>query len=149
METKKRKRVLLVEDDRTSALLLIGMLKTMPVDFVHVETFAEAEDLISKSTFDMVLLDLGLPDSYLSETARRWLDLVQHTPTLIVTAHDEDRLKNSASAPNVVGIMHKGSLRPDGMFEVLLENVLGGDKEDSIFGRIAGAFDDMIVESRR
>ena len=68
----QRKKILLVEDDDVSAMLVKGMLKRLPVDFIHVKTFAEAQEQIQEADFDMVMLDLGLPDSYLSQTARDW-----------------------------------------------------------------------------
>ena len=143
----RRKKVLLVEDDNTSAILLKGLLNRLPVDATHVETFAEAKELIQTEDFDMVMLDLGLPDSYLSQTARNWFNLVKHTPTMIVTAHsDNDRL-TTPEQPNVVGVMHKGEIGgKGGMFETLVESVLGRDKSESVFARVLGDFDDMLSE---
>ena len=135
------------QDDDVSAMLVKGMLKRLPVDFIHVKTFAEAQEQIQEADFDMVMLDLGLPDSYLSQTARDWFNLVKHTPTMIVTAHGEKDHVKAPDQPNVVGIMHKGDITGDGgLFETVVGNVISGNKSESIFARALGELDDMLTE---
>jgi two-component system, OmpR family, response regulator len=84
-------RVLLVEDDR---MIADGVQTALRQDGYSVDWVADgaaASDALRASTFDLVLLDLGLPRrdglSVLRELRRRR----DQTPVIIVTARDEVR----------------------------------------------------------
>jgi two-component system sensor histidine kinase UhpB len=59
-------RVLLVEDNPTDVLLLREALAVVPLAhyaLTHTERFCEALQCLREACFDVILLDLGLPDS--------------------------------------------------------------------------------------
>ncbi len=90
-------RVLLVEDDSDLAeVLLIGMRQEhLAVD--HAATVRAAEELLTTTDYDLVCLDLGLPDGDGVELCRRLCDhstesgLRRPRRVLMLTARDAVR----------------------------------------------------------
>jgi two-component system cell cycle response regulator CtrA len=78
-------RVLLVEDDLTSALGVSMMLKAAGAVIEHAETGEEAIELTRHYEYDIVLLDLLLPDIEGYEVVRRMRLARNETPVLIVS----------------------------------------------------------------
>jgi CheY-like chemotaxis protein len=71
--------VLICEDDATTRLLLKSMLKkAMPCEVVEVPNGVEAQALLRKKTFDLLLLDLMMPIMGGQDTLR-W---IRQTPSL-------------------------------------------------------------------
>ena len=59
-------RILLVEDDVDTGFLLEQALAAEPYfefSLTHVQTLSEVPSALSSKSFDVVLLDLGLPES--------------------------------------------------------------------------------------
>jgi len=55
-------RILVVEDDEISRICLAALLAQMGFDVEQAETGGQAVDLIQAQSFDLVLMDLHLPD---------------------------------------------------------------------------------------
>ncbi len=93
MNEKAQIRVLLVEDSATDALLLRETLSDIPgVEYAltHVERLADCLVRLGEETFDVLLLDLGLPDSRGVDT---FIRLHQHEPglpVLVLTGLDDE-----------------------------------------------------------
>lgn len=61
--------ILLIEDSATDTLLVLNALERIPgCEVVAVKRLSEALDKLKETSFDVVLTDLGLPDSYGMET---------------------------------------------------------------------------------
>src|SRR5687767_1203331 len=75
--------VLLVEDNPGDAFLIRRMLPEF--DVLHVSTLGEALQYLEKDTFDLVLLDLGLPDAGGLETLTRLRAKFSAVPVIITT----------------------------------------------------------------
>jgi DNA-binding NtrC family response regulator len=54
--------ILLVEDDADHALLIREALKTLGAEMIHVNTCAKALAELANRSFDLILLDMDLPD---------------------------------------------------------------------------------------
>jgi signal transduction histidine kinase len=82
-------RILLVEDSTSDALLLQESLWEAGLggfDFTHVESWAEAQPHISNpGAFDVMLLDLSLPDIAGRETFVRARAEAPHLPIVVLT----------------------------------------------------------------
>lgn len=62
-------RILLVEDSTTDTLLVLNALdRIQGSEVVAVKRLSEALAQLKENSFDVVLTDLGLPDSYGMET---------------------------------------------------------------------------------
>ena len=86
-------RILQVEDEPALARLLKEYLKMAlhePYDLVWVQRLAEASQTLASQTFDLVLLDLGLPDSRGIETFRALHNQVPHLPIIVLSGLDDE-----------------------------------------------------------
>lgn len=87
-------RILLVEDDPALSASLKQGLQQMGFAVELSHDGAEADAILSLRTFDLVVLDLGLPGLSGMEVLRRLRKRGAATPVLILTAHDalQDRV---------------------------------------------------------
>ncbi len=87
-------KILLVEDNLGDADLIMDLLSDHPlVDFTFCrESYLKnVIDRLSQETFDLILLDLGLPDSNGIETLN---DLLKHAPAtavVVITGFDDEK----------------------------------------------------------
>lgn len=85
---------LLVEDNPADARLIAEMLKDSPAgifEVQHVSRLESALERLRQETFDVVLLDLGLPDSQGMETLIRAKKATNGTPLVVLTGFDDQR----------------------------------------------------------
>jgi signal transduction histidine kinase len=91
----ERLRVLVVEDNPTDALIVRGSLRndvTRTFEVVHVPTLAEALKHLEGRAVDVVLLDLGLPDSEGLGTLRTTRGRFPDIPLIVFTGQQDDDL---------------------------------------------------------
>ncbi len=81
-------RLLLVEDDATLAGQLRDTLREAGFAVDVAENGVDAEHLGMEEDYDLVVLDLGLPDKPGLEVLRAWRAAGRHMPVLILTARD-------------------------------------------------------------
>ena len=86
-------RVLLVEDDLTAARGVSLMLKAIGADIDHPEAGEEALELLRHYEYDVVLLDLVLPDIEGFEVVRRMRIARNDTPVLILSGMTRPQAK--------------------------------------------------------
>lgn len=96
--------VLLVEDNTGDARLVEEMLKDArreweddaespdDVNLLHATTLSAGREHLGKRDVDVVLLDLGLPDSQGLDTLRAVLDETDHIPVIVLTGLPETEL---------------------------------------------------------
>jgi CheY-like chemotaxis protein len=92
-------KVLLVEDNPVSAQLAKAMLahaETSVFDIKTAESLMDALDLLGNGRFDVILLDLSLPDSDGIGTLTTIRVHAPHVPVLVLTGSDNEALANSA-----------------------------------------------------
>ncbi|MBC8355182.1 MAG: response regulator [Planctomycetes bacterium] len=86
-------RVLQVEDDTSYQRLAAKMLETTSVlkfRLDHVTRLDEAVRMLKEEAFDLVMLDLSLPDSTGLETLRELLKESPDVPVIVLTGRDDD-----------------------------------------------------------
>jgi CheY-like chemotaxis protein len=94
-----RGRVLLAEDNRVNQKVAMTLLARRGYDVVLAENGREAVEAYGRGTFDIVLMDISMPemDGYEAVGAIRALERQtgHHTPIVAVTAHamESDREK--------------------------------------------------------
>ncbi len=85
--------VLLVEDNPADARLMYEALPAYPASnfkLSHVERLSDALEVISEDQFDLVLLDLNLPDSTGLETMLKVYEEAPKIPIIIITNTDDE-----------------------------------------------------------
>ena len=86
-------KILLIEDNPADARLIQEMLvKAGDIQFElkSVERLSRGIDHVTAENFDMVLLDLSLPDSCGIETFTRLHSIAPKTPTIVLSGLDDE-----------------------------------------------------------
>ena len=88
-------KVLVVEDEGRLGQFLEQGLKECAYTARWVSTCAGARDALAETAYDVIVLDLGLPDGDGIELLRQWRASGFNEPVLILSARDsvEDRIK--------------------------------------------------------
>jgi two-component system, NarL family, response regulator len=103
-------RLLLVEDDELFRLGLLVRLQQEP----SIQEVVEAEDgetaltIASQKSFDLVLLDIGLPGIGGIETCRQLKQQQPNLPVLVLTSREDPTLLNRLIALGIQGYCLKG-----------------------------------------
>jgi CheY-like chemotaxis protein len=95
----KRLRLLIVEDNAGDVELIVELLpKAGPVlfDLESVAKLSEALARVRDETFDLVLLDLGLPDSQGLATFEKLRDAASSVPVVVLTGNADQDLALAA-----------------------------------------------------
>lgn len=82
-------KILFVEDDDAIALGLIYSLEKEGYQITHYKTQKEAINALSEQSFDLLLLDVGLPDGNGYEICR-YVKSKQEVPVIFLTAMDDE-----------------------------------------------------------
>ena len=106
--------VLLIEDNTADARLLAAKLETA-FDTVCVEqerTLAAGLDRLIREAFDIVLLDLGLPDCSGLDGCRALIAAAPNVPVVIVTGFDDEATAQEAVRAGAQDYLVKDDLTP-------------------------------------
>ncbi|MGZ4903016.1 MAG: PAS domain S-box protein [Halobacteriota archaeon] len=91
--------ILLIEDSPSDARLIKELLHGPSSDSFHVitaSTLSQGREMLSANSVDVILLDLGLPDSQGIDTFRAVYDDASHLPIIILTVSDDELLGQQA-----------------------------------------------------
>ncbi len=106
-------RVLLLEDNAGDARLMGELLKestTTQFDLVHVERLTDALIKLTKETFDVVIIDLTVPDSSGFETFLKIRSLSEDLPIIVLTGFSEDELAEKTLQEGAQDYLVKGQV---------------------------------------
>ena len=105
-------RVLLVEDDPLYANLVKELLTwdlRWQLALSWCDHLSEALEQLSREPFDVILLDMSLPDSQGLKTLERILDTVETVPVVVVTGAEDEELANQAILHGAQDYLVKGT----------------------------------------
>lgn len=150
----RRITLLVVEDSPVDALLVREALSEVPgvsFDFTAVDRLQRALEVLDARAVDVVLLDLGLPDSYGLETLHR-LRARTTVPVLVLTGMDDDeRTGLAAVQAGAQDFLVKGRLHPRELWRAVryaFERDRAGrdlaDSEARLSGLVRSAMDGII-----
>ena len=106
-------RVLLIEDNPGDARLVREMLietGTNKFNLEHVERISEGLNRLSQDNFQVILLDLSLPDSHGLETVDRVCNVAPYVPVLVLTGLDDETLAIRAVQKGAQDYLVKGQM---------------------------------------
>jgi len=106
-------KILLVEDNPGDARLLREALVEIPesrFELTHCEALTQALEVLEKSKPDVVLSDLGLPDSQGLEAVRRIHDAAPDVPLVVLTALKDDALALQSLQQGAQDYLVKGQI---------------------------------------
>ncbi|MFM1515355.1 response regulator transcription factor [Helcococcus ovis] len=82
-------RILLVEDDRSLSVGLVYSLNKEGYDIIHTENILQTKKILEDEIFDLVILDVTLPDGESFELVPN-IRKNKSTPIIFLTAKDEE-----------------------------------------------------------
>ncbi len=113
MNGKSIKTILLVEDNPGDARLLREMLDeegSQETSLTLAASMSEAEAYLAEHTFDIILLDLGLPDAGGLSAVRRAHAVAPKVPLVVLTGMDDERLATRALQEGAQDYLIKGQI---------------------------------------
>jgi PAS domain S-box-containing protein len=112
MTQRSTARVLLVEDNPADARLVEILLSeagsSADFEVAHSERFAEALQRLEEATFEVILLDLSLPDSSGIETVSRMRAAAPRTPMVVLSGQDDEEVALRAVQQGAQDYLIKG-----------------------------------------
>lgn len=116
-------KVLLIEDNPVDAQLTQDLLSEWPsdrFDLVQVSTLSDGLAHLSRDRFDVVLLDLSLPDTFGLGTVTQVLSTSTGIPVVVLSGHDDHTLALQAIQHGAQDYLVKG----EGGTDVLARAIL-------------------------
>lgn len=106
-----KERILLVEDNRADAVLMEDMLRRSSPSFQlsWVNRLGEAVEKLREGSFDVILLDLTLPDSRGLVTLEKLLAAARSTPIVVVTGVEDEEVGVQAIRQGAQDYLVKGA----------------------------------------
>ncbi|MCF7974373.1 MAG: PAS domain S-box protein [Phycisphaerae bacterium] len=106
-------RILIIEDDVVDKKLLERLLtlSTLSVSVVKsVGLLKDALDMVQSETFDVVLSDLGLPDSVGTNVVEKLHSVAPHVPVIIMSGQDDEAIAIQAVQLGAQDYLIKGQV---------------------------------------
>ena len=106
-------RILLGEDNPGDARLLELLLAEVPsarVELVHVERLSEVLNILGEEQFDLILLDLSLPDSQGLDTFVRVHERTPTVPIIVLTGLNDEAFAVEAAKKGAQDYLVKGQV---------------------------------------
>ena len=137
-------RLLLIEDDTHIARELMLRWRNSDRLARHVSTLADADAALAQATFDIVLLDLGLPDGDGMDWLAAWRERDPQGAVLVMTARDRvaDRVKGLRLGADDYVVKPFAPEELDARIDVLVRRANVTRTQAMRFGRL-----DLIQES--
>jgi len=136
MSGKSIKILLLVEDNPGDARLLREMLNeqgSQHTELTHVQYMREAEKQLAEHMFDLILLDLGLPDANGLAAVRRAHAIAPRVPLVVLTGMDDEALASQALQEGAQDYLIKGQIEARGLLRSLRYAVERKAMEEALF----------------
>lgn len=107
--------ILLVEDNASDARLVQEMIRDSAAftgEITTVERLRQAQNSLQEASFDIILLDLNLPDSHGYATFIAVKDHVRDTPIVLLTGLDDDEIALKAVKDGAQDYLSKQQIEP-------------------------------------
>lgn len=114
----KNIKILLIEDNPDDVELLKEFLSEAQCSlsgFMHVDELSSALELLEKESFEIVLLDMALPDSSGTQTFYSLRDKIPETPIVVITGTKDETIIHDLLQNGVQDYLVKGTIDPDSL----------------------------------
>jgi diguanylate cyclase (GGDEF)-like protein/PAS domain S-box-containing protein len=136
MRKKAIRILLLVEDNPGDARLLREMFNEQGLhhtELTHAECMSDAEKHLAGSPFDIILLDLGLPDAQGLGAVRRAHRAAPRVPLVVLTNLDDESMASQAMQEGAQDYLIKGQIDARGLLRALRYAVERKITEEALF----------------
>lgn len=109
-------RIIHIEDSEIQAIVTENILTKGLEDkedfiYIRVSTLRKAIDLLDQGCLDIVLVDLGLPDSFGKESVENIRQVCPNTPIIVLTADDDLDMAKACVRAGADAYLLKSSIR--------------------------------------
>lgn len=109
--------VLLVEDDRTHREFIANILEAIGCCVTIAYDGKDALSFVARHTYDLILMDVEMPQMNGLDSARRIRDMVRHgdihdVPIIAITARREEEMEIACRDAGMVDFIPKDIWRP-------------------------------------
>ncbi len=126
--------ILLVEDNPADARLMVEHLtEAGEVEVQHVDRISAALKCLSEQKFDVVLLDLSLPDGSGLDTVRRMCAANPQMPVIVLTGLEDDALSLAAVHAGAQDYLVKGQVDGSGIARAIRHAIERKRLEERLF----------------
>jgi PAS domain S-box-containing protein len=140
MSKRPIKAVLLIEDNPGDARLIREIFNeqnSMDIELTHVECMGDAETYLAGHAVDIILLDLGLPDTQGLEAVRRTHAAAPHVALVVLSGLNDESIALQALKEGAQDYLIKGQIEPPELLRALryaverkiIEEILFDEKE--------------------
>ncbi|MFW6457386.1 MAG: PP2C family protein-serine/threonine phosphatase [Planctomycetota bacterium] len=143
--SKQTVKVLLVEDDPDDAFLIHEMLgesRTVDFDLTHVTRLSEATESLDEQHYDIVLLDLTLPDSTGIDTFYKLNASTPRPPIVVLTGLADEQMGTETVRAGAQDYLIKGDVNSD----LLIRSVRYAIERDRLEDNLSDALDRLDRE---
>ncbi len=119
-------KILLIEDNPGDARLikeLLNQVTSFNFDLWNAETLSDGLKFIEERKFDVILLDLKLPDSDGFETILRTREKVKNIPIIVITGLNDDILARKAVQTGAQDYLIKGEIEGNPLIRAILHSI--------------------------
>jgi two-component system cell cycle response regulator len=137
-------RVLLFEDNPGDARLFAETIKDIPsqcYEIIHVNSLSEGLTELGNKTVDIILLDLGLPDSQHLDTLIKLKSQVLGVPIVILTGNDDEETALRAVQQGAQDYLIKQKINADMLSRVICYSIERQKLQDEL--RSLALIDDL------
>ena len=106
-------KILLIEDNPGDARLLREFLKEphgSPFELVHVDRLSEALSSLARESYEIILLDLSLPDAHGLDTISRLRSHAENVPIVVLTGLNDEEVAVAAVEQGAQDYLIKGQV---------------------------------------
>lgn len=124
---EKRPCILHVEDDVADQILIANQVRRLwsNCHIVAVDTLSAAYNVFKKQVFDLVILDLNLPDTMGPSTVREMKRFNRSTPIIVMTSISSPAMAEMALRMGAKNLCTKDEIARECFFSILEQNILG------------------------
>lgn len=108
--------ILLIEDNPDDVELMKELLLEANFslsDFVYTDELSSALEILENKNFEIVLLDMSLPDSSGSNTFYKLWNKIPETPIIVITGNRNEKITGDLLQNGAQDYLVKGSIEPD------------------------------------
>jgi diguanylate cyclase (GGDEF)-like protein len=114
----KNIKTLLIEDNPDDVELMKDLFSEANCSltgFVHADELSAGLEILAHNSFEIVLLDITLPDSYGPDTFYKLHDKIPETPIIVITGNRDEKLIGNLLQNGAQDYLIKGEIDPDSL----------------------------------
>ncbi len=122
-------RLLLIDDNQDDRFLISRLISRagLSVEITEADSLGGAETFLETGTYDLILLDLQLPDSSGCDTIRSVRQMVLEVPIVVLSGHEEVDFGDESVESGANGFLSKVDLNGDRLQNVITPFLVSDD----------------------